>query len=220
MSNGPILAIEAAVGGGSIAVVSDGEVLFKWTGNPGEPHSEELLLRISEAIDASKVLKNKFGLIAVSNGPGSYTGIRIGIATAMGLSDSLGIPVVGISLLKAIALSLAVEDCIVVVPAGRNGFCWQRFGSHSRSLASRLPTGGSIESLVEEIRSDPARIVACQSDAFERIVSHDELGGHSERIVDIGRDLAASIAFSSVSHDDGLEPFYIRDEFIQPKTAV
>ena len=212
MSKGPILAIEAAVGGGSLAVVSDGSVLHSWHGEPGAPRSEELLLRISEALDAARLSVGDLFQIAVSTGPGSYTGIRIGIATALGLAYSLGIPVVGISLLPAIARMGAVEECTVVVPIGRNSFGWQTFDMSNTGPSESKVRAGNSELLAEAIISPTSGLIAAQSDAFQHILAVAGPDLDVGRVVDVGRNLAVSVAFSSISRDDGLEPLYVRDD--------
>lgn len=206
MTRDTVLSIEAAIGGGSLALVSDGSVVLKWHSTEGKSRSEELLQRISEMIDAAGISKAAISRIAVSNGPGSYTGIRIGIATAMGLAKSLDIPCVGVSALRAIAARDDTKPCIVTVPIGRDGLCWQAFG-----LGVEILGTGDLDELFELIKSYPDVTVLAHSDAYNRLAQIMEV---ENKIVDVGRDIAATIGLGSRFLDDGLIPFYARDIYI------
>lgn len=81
----------------------------------GFRHSETLLPALERCLAASSVKLKEVGLIACTKGPGSFTGLRIGIATAKGLSLALGIPWVGIPTLDCIAFGWE-EPGLTVVP--------------------------------------------------------------------------------------------------------
>jgi tRNA threonylcarbamoyladenosine biosynthesis protein TsaB len=94
-------------------------------------------------------------LIAVSVGPGSYTGIRVGLSTALGFKRATASAVEGVSALKAIAVSSGLGECTVVVPIGRGRIAAQRFGPNERQAAN--PYVVATENLIEEIRTNPSR---------------------------------------------------------------
>ena len=79
-------------------------------------------------LTASGVSRHDLDLIAVSAGPGSFTGIRIGIATALGLKTGLGVKMSSVSALEAMAATHKdAGEFHVAVPVGRNSICVQRF---------------------------------------------------------------------------------------------
>ncbi|MGH7783345.1 MAG: tRNA (adenosine(37)-N6)-threonylcarbamoyltransferase complex dimerization subunit type 1 TsaB [Candidatus Binatia bacterium] len=122
------LAIESAVGGGSISLQIGGSEIADWSGSDNVSRAEDLLPNMIDMLARSSVDRRSIGRIAVSVGPGSYTGIRIGIATALGLKAALGVPCVGVPVLKAMAMSSAgVGSLLAAVPMGRRSICFQTF---------------------------------------------------------------------------------------------
>ncbi len=123
-----ILAIDAAIEGGSLAICRGDEIMAEWTGPPGISKAEDLLPNIDRLMRENDLSKTDIGLIAVSAGPGSFTGIRIGLATALGLKAGLGIPMSSESALKAIAAASGLSgEVTTALPVGRNAICVQRF---------------------------------------------------------------------------------------------
>ena len=98
-----ILAIESAALEGGVALLRDGEIIAESVLDISVTYSEKLLPAIDRICRAEQVSLKEIGLIAVDIGPGSFTGLRIGLATAQGLGQALGIPLVGVISLEAIA---------------------------------------------------------------------------------------------------------------------
>ncbi len=99
------LSIESGIDGGSLSILEGSEEIDFWIGAKNVSRAEELLREISVLLKKNDIKKTEIGLIAVSNSAGSYTGIRIGLATALGLKKAFGCRIVGISVLEAIALT-------------------------------------------------------------------------------------------------------------------
>jgi len=108
-----ILAIESSARAVSAAVCEDGKLIAYSYQNNGLTHSRTLLPLIEDMLKNSDIELADIGLIAVARGPGSFTGIRIGVAAAKGLSWASDIPAVGVSTLEAMAFQLALADGIV-----------------------------------------------------------------------------------------------------------
>lgn len=87
----------------SVAVAQSDKLIGEYTTNLKKNHSVRLMPAISLLLDELGVDPQELGGIAVAHGPGSYTGVRIGITTAKSLAWSLSIPLVGISSIEAIA---------------------------------------------------------------------------------------------------------------------
>ena len=125
-----VLAIESAINGGSISLMSDGAELSHWIGSSSVSKAEELLININELLISTRVSKADISLIAVSAGPGSFTGVRIGLATALGLKNGLEIEMSSVSALTAMAASVAAAGKVIAaVPTGRHAICIQEFQS-------------------------------------------------------------------------------------------
>ncbi|WNC15362.1 tRNA (adenosine(37)-N6)-threonylcarbamoyltransferase complex dimerization subunit type 1 TsaB [Brevibacillus brevis] len=106
----------------SVAVVEEERVLAEMTTNQQKNHSIRLMDCISELLDATDTLPEQLGGLGVAKGPGSYTGVRIGVATAKSMAWSLNLPVVGVSSLQAVAMNaLGFPGLIVPLFDARRG---------------------------------------------------------------------------------------------------
>ena len=106
-----ILGIETATKNCSVALFKDGIVIAeKEYISDGYSHAEQLTLFIQQVIDSAKITLKKIDAVALSMGPGSYTGLRIGTSTAKGLCYALDIPLIAISTLKAMAFAMAKNE--------------------------------------------------------------------------------------------------------------
>jgi tRNA threonylcarbamoyl adenosine modification protein YeaZ len=106
-----ILALDTVGEAGSIAVLKGMECLLELSWQNGTPHSRNLLPIIRSGLGVLGLKLQDMGLIVVNRGPGRWTGIRLGIATAMGLSMALDIPVAGVAGLDAMAQWAALSAC-------------------------------------------------------------------------------------------------------------
>ena len=102
----------------------------------GKGHAEHLMATIDEALSASGLSYAGIGALAVSVGPGSFTGVRVGVATARGLALALKIPATGVSTLEALAAETRFmhpgRPVLVAIEAGRGDFyaaVYDEFGS-------------------------------------------------------------------------------------------
>jgi len=98
-----ILQIETATTSCSIALVQDGQVLAIKELDQRNVHAEVITLFIEEVCSAANKKYKDLDAIAVSSGPGSYTGLRIGVSTAKGLCYALDKPLIAVETLKAMA---------------------------------------------------------------------------------------------------------------------
>ena len=106
-----ILGIETATRNCSVALFKDGIVIAeKEHISDDYIHAELLTLFIQKVIYSANVSLKKIEAVALSNGPGSYTGLRIGTSTAKGLCYSLNIPLIAISTLKAMAFEMVKNE--------------------------------------------------------------------------------------------------------------
>jgi len=108
-----ILAIESSAKAVSAAVCEEGKILAYSYQNNGLTHSRPLLPLVEDMLKNSDMRLTDIELIAAARGPGSFTGIRIGVAAAMGLSWGTDIPAVGVSTLEAMAFQLGFVDGLI-----------------------------------------------------------------------------------------------------------
>ena len=115
-----LLAIESSAKTASVAVTEDGVLLGEIFQNKGLTHSKTILPMIDLLLSSIGMKMNEIDGIAVSNGPGSFTGLRIGVAAAKGLALAAEIPCVGVSTLEAAAYG-AQDGYIAVLMDARAG---------------------------------------------------------------------------------------------------
>ncbi len=101
-----ILNIETSTSPCSTALTSDGMVLLQRHENQGRNHATLLSGFIKECLDHARKHELKIDAVAVSQGPGSYTGLRIGLSEAKGLAYALQVPLIGVSTLQLMTVSV------------------------------------------------------------------------------------------------------------------
>ena len=98
-----VLSIETSSKICSVAILEDTKLVKKIELNNGLTHSESLMPLIKQILEETNLTLSQMDLLVCDIGPGSFTGIRIGVATVKAFSDSLDIPAVGISSLEGLA---------------------------------------------------------------------------------------------------------------------
>lgn len=111
-----ILAIETSTSICSVAVHGDGELISLCELNEPGAHAERLMLLIEEVLQKAQMGFKELDAIAVSEGPGSYTGLRIGVSTAKGLAFGLNRSLIAVNTLQALASAVPMEEGDLVIP--------------------------------------------------------------------------------------------------------
>ena len=110
-----ILNIETATRNCSVALAKDGATLIcKEIADIGFSHAEKLHVFIEEIIKEAEINFSDLEAIAVSKGPGSYTGLRIGVSAAKGLCFALDIPLISIGTLLSLAKQVTIEKGLII----------------------------------------------------------------------------------------------------------
>ena len=103
-----ILAFETSAKAASVALTDNGKLLAESYQNTGLTHSQTLMVMAEDALKQCSLTMSQVDAVAVAEGPGSFTGVRIGVAAAKGLAWGGKLPCYGVSTLEAMALSLGV----------------------------------------------------------------------------------------------------------------
>jgi tRNA threonylcarbamoyladenosine biosynthesis protein TsaB len=110
-----ILSIETATKNCSIALSKEGKTIaLKEIANQNFSHAEKLHVFIEEILTENQITFKDLIALAVSKGPGSYTGLRIGVSSAKGLCYALNIPLISIDTLTSLARQIAVKEGVIV----------------------------------------------------------------------------------------------------------
>jgi tRNA threonylcarbamoyladenosine biosynthesis protein TsaB len=110
-----ILNIETATTNCSVSLSQNGETIaLKEDYNSNYSHAERLHVYIKNLLEKNNVDRSQLDAIAISKGPGSYTGLRIGVSAAKGLCFSLNKPLISVSTLEALAHQVICSDGVIV----------------------------------------------------------------------------------------------------------
>jgi len=174
-----ILSVDTATTGGGVCVLEGDDVLASIAGEPTLSHSNTLLRDIQAALRNAGVSLDQIDLFAVASGPGSFTGLRIGIATIKALAATLNKPCLGIPTLQAIARSAGTSKSTVsLVPAGRGELFAQRFSV----------TVGTVNELDLPSHVPPAIVFEKYSELEEVIWAGIGAHVHKETILKVASD--------------------------------
>lgn len=195
-----ILAIESAIGGGSISLYRGTTELTTLEGEKEISRAEDLLSNISAILEENSLKFNDLNEIAVSVGPGSYTGIRVGIATALGLRKSLGTSCEGVDTLQALCLLAAKHERVIsAVPLGRADVCWRVIENGNKG-----PIVLNKKEVFNDTISSREDIVVVVHEAL-----YDGIEGH---VINAGPGMSRYIAEAARAgkYTNSLEPLYVR----------
>ncbi len=165
-----VLGIDTATLVCSVGLTRGGQLVGEHTLNIKKTHSQRLMPLISQLLEAADFKPGELQGIAVATGPGSFTGIRIGIATAKGLAQALDIPLVGVPTLDIIAAQFIYTDYLVcpILDARRQQVytAFYRNCDHQPRRVSEY-MALSLESLVEVLKEYPEKGFIFPGDALD-----------------------------------------------------
>ncbi len=143
MAGSVILALDTSTAIASVALY-DGSVTAETTWHAGRNHSVELMPQVLRLLELQRLTSTDLSAVAIACGPGSYTGLRVGLSAAKGLCLALGIPLVGIPTLDILAWPHQTS-CIPVRPvldAGRKRYATALYRSTDGNLSRVGPVEG------------------------------------------------------------------------------
>lgn len=149
-----VLALDSSGLVASVAVVEDDNLVAEYTVNYKKTHSQTLLPMLDEIVKMTETRLEDVDAIAVAAGPGSFTGLRIGSATAKGLGLALGKPVIGIPTVEGLAMNLYGTKALVcpLMDARRNQVYTGIYGfsdGHMEIVKEQVAVG--IEEIIEAL---------------------------------------------------------------------
>lgn len=135
-----LLALDTATRHTGLALLQDGDLLAELNWRSHDSQTTELTPRLHELLTWHGVALPDVAAIAVSLGPGSFTGVRIALSVAKGIAVAQGTPLVGVSTLDATALPFlrAAESVAAVVQAGRGRVCWALYAEQPPPTAPEV----------------------------------------------------------------------------------
>ena len=149
-----ILAIDSSSLVASIALADSDTIIAEYTINLKKTHSQTLLPMINEVFNITGIDKKELKAVAVTGGPGSFTGLRIGVATAKGIALALNIPIINIPTVKAMAFNYNHCNKLLcpIMDARRNQVYTGIYRCTGEELEEILPAcATSIDELMDKI---------------------------------------------------------------------
>ena len=152
-----LLAIDTATDQAGVALF-DGEQLVEMSWPGGRRQTTSVLPVLEEVLTRADVTIIQVGAIAVTAGPGSFTGLRVGLSLAKGLAITGDRALIGVNTLDAAATPYleAGVSCLALVPAGRGRLVWSRYPVGSEATP---PVNASFEEVLEVMAAHPEAIV-------------------------------------------------------------
>jgi tRNA threonylcarbamoyladenosine biosynthesis protein TsaB len=211
-----LLNLETSTHNCSVCVSQNGKVLALVEESAvGYIHAEKLHPFITKALAIAEVAVNQLDAISVSNGPGSYTGLRIGVSAAKGLCYALNIPLIAINTTEVLAHAVidATPNTMIisVLDARRDEVYYQRFSALGTPQTQVAALVLSTESFAE-LAGNPVVVVGDAADKTARIIS---LKVHAMQQWPSAANLAAlaegkyqNQQFADLAYH---EPFYLKD---------
>ena len=211
-----LLAVDTSTTSCSVALFSGRRLLAEAIYAAGKTHSRHLMSMIRRMLDGCRCEPGDIGGIAVTRGPGTFTGLRIGLSTVKGLAAATGAPVVGVSSLAALAFPLALHECpVVAMIDARRGEVYYAESRGSVQSAPRV----SVAAPQTAAAALPENAVLVGSGALlYREVFEDRCPGirfadatlHLIRAASVGMLAMARFERHDVDPIDALVPEYVR----------
>ena len=195
-----ILALETSAKAVSAAVTEDGKVLCSGYQDTGLTHSRTLMPIVEAMLKNTGLTVQDCDAVAVAAGPGSFTGIRIGVSAAKGLAFAADKPCAAVSTLEAMARNVAHMDALVVcaMDARRSQIYNALFTSEHGRLTRRTPDRAiGLAELAEELRSEPLPLV---------IVGDGAVLCESAAVTEDGKVLCSGYQDTGLTHSRTLMP--------------
>lgn len=218
-----ILGIDSSGMVAGVAIVQDDILVAEYSVNHKKTHSQTLLPMLDEIVKMTELNMEELDAIAVSAGPGSFTGLRIGAATAKGLGMALDKPIISVPTCHALAYNLWGSDKVIcpIMDARRNQVYTGVYRFDNGKLSVIINQDAlDIEELLDKLKELKEKIIFTGDGiaAFSNIIK-EKMGELAEFApAHINRQRAASVAcLGAVMYADGIyecadehKPIYLR----------
>ncbi len=228
-----ILNLETATTVCSVSLAKDGQLLAVKEQNGDYSHAENLTLFIEDVLKQAGIKLSDVDAIAVSKGPGSYTGLRIGVSSAKGLCYSLNKPLIAISTLKHISLSVSKDPqykssalnslfCPMLDARRMEVYCamFDSLNNEIRSITAEIIDEHSFSDLLNNqviyFFGDGAAKCKTVLSANKNAIFIDDVFPSAKNMVSLSEQAFVNKEFEDVAY---FEPFYLKDFVAGKKKA-
>lgn len=204
-----ILGVDSSSPDCSVALLENSKILFQHCGNRKSSFSDQLLPMVDEALSSTKTRLDQVDGLAITNGPGSFTGLRVGLSLIKGLVLVTEKPFVGVDTLEAIAALVPKTDyqiCSILDARKREVYC--ALFCYKENQLNRITENSAItpENLCNTI-THPTIFIGSGLNTYQQLL-HDTLGElFIERKIGEGDSIAASAAYLALEDINKSENF-------------
>ena len=217
-----LLALDSTARVAAAALCEDGALLGEYTINNGNTHSETLLPMVESLLKLFGLEIKDIDAFAVAAGPGSFTGVRIGVATLKGLAFGTDKPCIGVSTLEALAKNPSADGLICpVMNARRNQVYTALFRSKNGLLERLMPDSAiAIEELDRILDEYNEPVILC-GDGYDITASQlkHAIIPLSERLRHQSAFNVALCAMEAISRGEGGTDFDLAPTYLRPSQA-
>ena len=222
-----ILNIETSENVCSVAISKNGELIAKKEDAEGMSHAKLLAKFVDDILKENKIQPSDLSAVAVSKGPGSYTGLRIGVSFAKGLSYGLNIPLISVGTLEALANAASKKHNTLICPMidARRMEVYTALFDNDLTEIEKVTAEIIDENYKQELLKDK-KIVFCGSGSkkFEEVLNSNnaifdfEIQPSAVNMIDISEKKFLEKSFEDSAY---FEPFYLKDFIaIKPKNKI
>ena len=220
-----IINLETATTNCSVSIARDGELLhLREDNSPQYSHSEQLHIFIREALQEASLTFTDISAIAVSKGPGSYTGLRIGVSAAKGLCFSLDLPLISVPTLEVLTaqgIGKGYDFIVPVLDARRMEVYAAVFDAHGRQVRDTRAEIVQGDSYRDSADRGTVSLIGDGSEVCREILDHPNFSftyalPSSREMADLSYAKFRSSQFEDVAY---FEPFYLKDFILQGKRS-
>lgn len=220
-----ILSIETTTTNCSVALSENGNtIVLKEDYDKNYSHAERLHVYIDAVLKQANISQNDLSAIAVSKGPGSYTGLRIGVSAAKGLSYALGIPLISIPTLEALAHQVQANEGVIVsmLDARRQEVYSGVFDVNYNQVRETQAQILDEQAFVDYLSKGKVHFIGNGVEKTKTIIDHPNavfVEGKLPSANEMGKLAYAKYKISNFEDVAYFEPYYLKDFIvIKPKS--
>lgn len=217
-----ILNIETTSKNCSVAIAKDGSIVaVREMAELGYSHAEKLHVFVKEVLQEARIQLSDLNAVAVSQGPGSYTGLRIGVSAAKGFCLALDIPLIAIDTMEVLARQVKQKDGLIIplIDARRMEVYSAIFDTDFQvvnATKAEIITSESFSTLKDTVYFVGDGVAKCKTilvkDSFHFLDT--VVFPSAKEMCELSFDKHKKSDFVSVAY---FEPYYLKDFFIAPK---
>lgn len=219
-----ILSLDTSATVATVAIAEDSRILAEYTVDNKNTHSESLLPMIEAVLSSLSLKISDIDLFALSSGPGSFTGVRIGAATVKGLAFGKDTPCIEVSTLEALAYNLVIRQGLIcpVMNARRSQVYTALFRSDGERLIRLMPDSALAISELDKILAkyeEPISLVGDGYDITEEALKNTSLFPTPSARRNQSAASVAAIAFDSFKNGRAVTSEALSVNYLRPSQA-